>query len=515
MKKEGITKVELPKSMKKVDKSQSPDSSFADTAYMIVIGTFPSKSCRAKNDELNGKIPSKSSLGMIKNLSEQYKTLLHFNGVNRDEIDGYEQSFWDDRGNLCRPRRDGSTVSFLFLRHFYTLFFIFTYQSSFILIPRVKLVGVADPTSSLPNDSVFVSGLTKARNECGNTVLATRYPCTEPEDGKILRVITSKPQGMSKKNWDFLTSIPYGLFVFGHSSTSTPLPVQVADGDLDGDMYHVLWDKELLRQITFHNQNEDVTEVQDSEIHYNSRTAMNLMRDNPDEYDDSTLRGEVEDSNLGVVVDVIGHHRNKIKVKWESVDGEGQFSQTWESLTTGRIQYPEKTAEYGRKNKLEDETGWKWIKDYLRSAELKCVVSHRGDGDEMIFSARYDDGEEEDQTLEEMKEESPEILYKYALEKNLLEEWRNDFVLSAKKNWFLKAQNHSAELKHLYYRNKLIRALYKAWNKSVHDNDMDAIKAFSKAFKQALDYRKHQNDISLPVNLINKIPLNLQHCVTN
>ena len=173
------------------------------------------------------------------------------------------------------------------------------------------------------------------------------------------------------------------------------------------------------------------------------------------------------------------------------------------------------TAEYGRKNKLMGETRWKWIIEYLRPSEIKCAVNHVGDGNRMTFVARYDDGEEEEQTLNEMKEESPEILFKYAGEKNLLKEWRDDYELSAKKNWFVNAQNHSAELKHLYFQNKLIRAIYKVWKKSVFDGDMDAVKALSKAYKQALDYRKHQNNISLPLDLVNRLPKNLQHCVTN
>ena len=94
---------------------------------------------------------------------------------------------------------------------------------------------------------MFLSGLATHSDECGNTVFATRYPCTEPGDGKILKTVTSKPKGMSDNDWDFLISMPYGLIVFGPSQKSTSLPVQVADGDLDGDLYHILWDKELMR----------------------------------------------------------------------------------------------------------------------------------------------------------------------------------------------------------------------------------------------------------------------------
>ena len=145
MKKMGITKVELPESMKKVEKSRS---SSEDETFLIVIRTFPSKGCKAKNDELGPRnIASKSCLKMTNDIKLQYKILLDSNGVNQDEIEGYEESFCDDSGNLCRTRRDDSRVSFsqdIFIYHFsglLTEYFCFNlpyFESSLLVLPTLQ-----------------------------------------------------------------------------------------------------------------------------------------------------------------------------------------------------------------------------------------------------------------------------------------------------------------------------------------------------------------------------------------
>ena len=129
MKKEGITKAELPESMKKVDKALECNFDGNNNAYLLIKQTFPSKGCKATNDQLNGKEPSKSALSNVKPLSVHFKILLGFHGVDEETIFGYEQSFLDDRGNLCETRRDYNGVSFDFQcrRMLVLLLFIIVY----------------------------------------------------------------------------------------------------------------------------------------------------------------------------------------------------------------------------------------------------------------------------------------------------------------------------------------------------------------------------------------------------
>lgn len=117
-----------------------------------------------------------------------------------------------------------------------------------------SLVGVADPTGKLPQGTIFLPGYTSdvtnrrvLFGECHNEVFITRAPCMEGEDGKLLKVVGTKPHEMSISEWDFLCGYPFGQVVFSKVDAKfKPLPTVVGQGDLDGDMYLVVWDETLL-----------------------------------------------------------------------------------------------------------------------------------------------------------------------------------------------------------------------------------------------------------------------------
>lgn len=109
------------------------------------------------------------------------------------------------------------------------------------------LVGVADPTGGLPEDSIFLPGLQEHLTACeGITeVLVTRCPCVQPSDGKRLRVVTERPVAMSPVDWQALNQRPLGDLIFPRGSVHA-LPERIAEGDLDGDLYWVCWDLSLV-----------------------------------------------------------------------------------------------------------------------------------------------------------------------------------------------------------------------------------------------------------------------------
>ncbi|KAL3773341.1 hypothetical protein ACHAW5_010018 [Stephanodiscus triporus] len=55
---------------------------------------------------------------------------------------------------------------------------------------------------------------------------------------------------MSKDDWDMLCSYGFGTIIFPRSNEgSTPLPCVIADGDLDGDDYFVMWDEKIIHHL--------------------------------------------------------------------------------------------------------------------------------------------------------------------------------------------------------------------------------------------------------------------------
>lgn len=107
------------------------------------------------------------------------------------------------------------------------------------------VVGLADPTASLPPGSVFVPGL-----DHSGDIFITRSPCLEAADARMVPVVSSKPPNMSDENWAFLQSLSFGSVVFANPKPGeTPMPVMIADGDLDGDLYFLTWHLEILEHV--------------------------------------------------------------------------------------------------------------------------------------------------------------------------------------------------------------------------------------------------------------------------
>lgn len=108
------------------------------------------------------------------------------------------------------------------------------------------LRGVCDPTSKLPHGNVFVTGVINEET-LGDEIFVTRSPCIKWSDGKMLQIVTRKPNNMTNEEFSCLRALPFGAIIFAcpHAGFK-PIPEMIAGGDLDGDRYFVCWEKEII-----------------------------------------------------------------------------------------------------------------------------------------------------------------------------------------------------------------------------------------------------------------------------
>jgi hypothetical protein len=109
------------------------------------------------------------------------------------------------------------------------------------------VVGVADPTGSLPPDHIFIPGM-------GDTqppqLFVTRSPCLKHDHGRLLNTVNSRPAAMSKEKWEELQSLPFGSIIFSSPREGMmSMPERIACGDLDGDLYLICWDDVILSEM--------------------------------------------------------------------------------------------------------------------------------------------------------------------------------------------------------------------------------------------------------------------------
>lgn len=93
-----------------------------------------------------------------------------------------------------------------------------------IILAHLK--GLIDPTGSLPENTVFISGHTADSSnrrvifgKAHSKVFLSRSPCLEPTDAKLLSVVGTKPKEMSEEHWNELCSKGFGSIFFPRSLT--------------------------------------------------------------------------------------------------------------------------------------------------------------------------------------------------------------------------------------------------------------------------------------------------------
>jgi hypothetical protein len=236
--KKGITKIQLPASMKKVGPSELRDGNNQKKVYFLIKGIFPSKNNLHVAKRLNNQVPPKSF--QPPKLSKMACAVFLARGVPKDMLQEYVQKSCGNRGK--------------YLQHAF-------------------LVGLRDPTNSIPEGHVFVtgSGTTEANDNemearIGTKVLITRFPCTEASDARVLPVLKNRPQQMTISDWNALRGLAFGGIIFGNSERGNqPLPSMIADGDLDGDLYLVCWNRNMVDALSIDSVEKSTEMMVDEE----------------------------------------------------------------------------------------------------------------------------------------------------------------------------------------------------------------------------------------------------------
>ena len=210
--------IELNDSLLKVGPSRSPDAS--DNGWIVITRAFPSTGnyTFARVFERDHKPLPKSFRNNVEKeesfkMSPMYQDVMESLGVPTAIIESYRKVY----------RRNAEKIQ------------------------HTHLVGMADPTSQLPPNTVFMTGI---RGLELDELFVTRSPCMESKDGRVLRVVTTKPESMSTEDWEWLQNLSFGALIFANpKSGDRPMPELIADGDLDGDLYFVCWNKTILAAI--------------------------------------------------------------------------------------------------------------------------------------------------------------------------------------------------------------------------------------------------------------------------
>lgn len=219
MRKRGITGIELQPSMLKVGPSLT--NSESDDAILVInkAGRSPSKP-----NEYIGRLINPHLTPPPKTFDKDLKPLNKSSDMitNMFIMCELSESLVLDYVKSSR-RRDG-------LRHAY-------------------VVGVADPTNSIPFGQVFITGF-KHIKTYQDKVIVSRSPCINNLDMRTAKTVVAKPRKMNHDEWEWLNSLPFGVLVFPNPPTGTQsMPEQIANGDLDGDRYFICWDDALVGNI--------------------------------------------------------------------------------------------------------------------------------------------------------------------------------------------------------------------------------------------------------------------------
>jgi len=229
MRKPGINCIQLPYSMKKVERATFGPQQFSDEACVVICKAFPTNvNAQLGNFFKTGEQPTESFEREIKVLSAMIRRMWSGLGVPKELADNYIK-------DAKRSR---------YLKHAW-------------------LCGVVDPTGGIPEGHVFITGLGLRKQEV-TQVFITRSPCMEASDAKVLPNITTKPDEISSADWKFLQGLPFGAIIFGNPSRceEMTLPESIAGGDLDGDLYFICWNKCIVKN-TFENNKTRISHILD------------------------------------------------------------------------------------------------------------------------------------------------------------------------------------------------------------------------------------------------------------
>lgn len=313
---------------------------------------------------------------------------------------------------------------------------------------HASLIGVADPTDSIPPGFVFLTGLNGLARP--KKVFLTRSPCTEASDGMVVNVCGEEDLNSFSDDYDFLSGLPFGLVVFPLGEPS--LPSTINSSDLDGDFFFALWDETILSQA-INNEGGCVDAKFD-------------MRD--DDLLGQTMRykgkrgeivGKLEDG-MGYIVKVqskkivvskeeitngrsyikrvIGHSGKKktiFEVEWENGSKEKIASSTMKKNDAAPAPAVKDYVKAKGLAKTMDDC--KWFNEHFEEEILVKIAGHRVVGNSIEVLSEYSDGDQCWEPLDELLIDSKLIVGKYAKEQGLA---GNNGWESASKLWLTDIQ---------------------------------------------------------------------------
>eukprot|EP01082_Thalassiosira_pseudonana_P006004 g5635.t1 g5635 contig2:949286-952998(+) len=215
--KDGIDKIQIPReSMLKVGKSANSMPKHRDGFILSIVNLMPSSQGYVVGKILFDKDPTKSDKGKLKPPASDAWRLLFDKGVRQNTLKQYVEDY-----------------KFGGIRH-------------------ASVIGLIDPTGSIPNGMVYIPGMGK---RLPSKIFITRSPCTEVSHGRVVEVAKELPPDAFQF---FNREYSFGSVVFALEKEN-PLPMKLADGDLDGDWYFICWDDKILSEV---EENVDDAQIQ-------------------------------------------------------------------------------------------------------------------------------------------------------------------------------------------------------------------------------------------------------------
>lgn len=403
------------------------------------------------------------------------------------------------------------------------------------------LIGVADPTDSIPEGHVFLTGMTcQDSDRIPDKVFLTRFPCTEASDGMVVEVCDERH--FLSEDYQFLCSLPFGTVVFPLGKPS--LPSKINSSDLDGDLFFAIWDKSIVGQVKRDNEyisEHDLThddELIGTMFVYNDRDAEVIGKDSEGyrvelkarkgngkgKKETITLSEEKIMAGRRVLCKVIGHviekHQTMFQIEYSDNSEERVSSRDlmWEHSSP-----PDVLTDYVYKNRLAwEREDCKWFQDHFGEVPIVMIIGHRSVGVEIELHCEYEDGERQWEPLQEHLVESKLLVGKYAKEEGLLttDGWRDAANL-----WFREIQDLLV-VNRLYEVNLLVERCCGEWKeacglkqkrkkrgkpnpylkrgKAPGPNSAQAI-LWGRAYKHANELQKHVGKVELPLEYYRQI----------
>jgi hypothetical protein len=349
---------------------------------------------------------------------------------------------------------------------------------------------------------------------------------------------------MSRRNWDFLKNLPFGMVVFASpgpwDSEAVPLPTLVNDGDLDGDNYLICWDDELLGYITM----EDITTSQSAGDDVDSLVGTDfVLTMDGGKQRDAVVSMKVVGTEPPKYIVEINNGGRKTLTQQEIIDGRDEVSgilnhrlkgqstmvevlwkhseqTSWHRLRDLKLELSVPLVEYARNNKLSlEENGWEWL---VRDAQIVKIMDHRHEGKSVDVQVLWDSGEKTWEDMNEIKNDQDDkpLLVEYARkDKTRLQDckWARSLLREESKNWLERAQDNIADIRRLRDYDQLTTTLYTAYKRAVKndrarrddapedycspESEDYCVLELGRAYKRSNDIAKHGGTIELPVDL--------------